>query len=557
MKKETKSLGSFDSMKDKEYDTLQFRIQFIQELIGNTPLEPMINIDDPSTENFQNPFRGKENSDKANNARYVLNKKLMNFNSIISNIGGKLQYIKSGSTGHAFKGYVKLEDGKLVNFGIKMVAYSRKYGSINDIKRPENAELMMIKLLSYFVLKKQTPYIILPITTFNTNIDTFVKLAYNNTIAEKDENGDTDVSNDKFIKFVRAYENGDYHDNVSVLVCEWANRGDLLSFIKKYYKEFSLKHWKVIFFQIISVLAIIQNKYPGFRHNDLKANNILIHHVLNKTESVEHTINYYKYIVPTIGYQIKLWDFDFACIPGIVNNQKVSDKWTTELNINPVQNRYYDIHYFFNTLIKKNFFGKFMTEECVPKEAKDFVNRIVPPKYQVGENLTGSRKDRFALSIEYMIPEEILRTDIFFEEFRKGVVEKVKPKDSTLNIDSIFTDINKESAPQFDPDSQYNMNISSKLGTNVKTHSNRNFDRQDRYNVNVAKHNAKKQVDKNIDNNSRPSTRREYIPQHDNTTRNNRAGERRYFLDKRNEVDINVKKNNASKSKVLYVNLDH
>ena len=31
-----------------------------------------------------------------------------------------------------------------------------------------------------------------------------------------------------------------------------------------------------ILFQIFSALAVIQTKYPGFRHNDMKANNVLI-----------------------------------------------------------------------------------------------------------------------------------------------------------------------------------------------------------------------------------------------------------------------------------------
>jgi hypothetical protein len=30
---------------------------------------------------------------------------------------------------------------------------------------------------------------------------------------------------------------------------------------------------------MLSVLAIIHAKYPGFRHNDMKANNILIHNI--------------------------------------------------------------------------------------------------------------------------------------------------------------------------------------------------------------------------------------------------------------------------------------
>jgi hypothetical protein len=41
---------------------------------------------------------------------------------------------------------------------------------------------MMIRLLSYFVIKKQTPHIVLPIGTFYTNIDPFVNLIEGNYI---------------------------------------------------------------------------------------------------------------------------------------------------------------------------------------------------------------------------------------------------------------------------------------------------------------------------------------------------------------------------------------
>lgn len=67
-----------------------------------------------------------------------------------------------------------------------------------------------------------------------------------------------------------------------------------------------------------------------------------------------------KYNVTNIGYQIKLWDFDFACIPGVIKNSKVSADCTTNINVIPEKNRYYDIHYFFNTLIKKPFFPQIM-----------------------------------------------------------------------------------------------------------------------------------------------------------------------------------------------------
>ena len=74
-----------------------------------------------------------------------------------------------------------------------------------------------------------------------------------------------------------------------------------------------------------------------------------------------YKINGKEYIVPNIGFQVKIWDFDFACIPGLVDNNKVEAEWTTKINVNPTKNRYYDILYFFNTFTKKGFFPEFWT----------------------------------------------------------------------------------------------------------------------------------------------------------------------------------------------------
>ena len=91
------------------------------------------------------------------------------------------------------------------------------------------------------------------------------------------------------------------HNEVSVLISEWANGGDLLEYIKANYKTMQLKTWRVILFQMLSVLSVIQAKYPGFRHNDLKANNLLIHSIEsrnknNKVHIYDHTVSNYPYI---------------------------------------------------------------------------------------------------------------------------------------------------------------------------------------------------------------------------------------------------------------------
>jgi serine/threonine protein kinase len=230
------------------------------------------------------------------------------------------------------------------------------------------------------------------------------------------------VDSKKFDQFLERYEKGEYYQNVSVLISEWANGGDLLDYLRKNYKSFKIRHWRTIFYQFLSVLAIIQAKYPSFRHNDLKGNNLLINIIDMSKKKYKYVINGQIYIVPNIGFQIKLWDFDFACIPSLVNNSKVESEWTNKINITPQQNRYYDIHYFFNTLTRKGFFPEFWTEPEIPEKVKEFVNRIVPEKYKSGKLV--SEKGRILINDEYLIADEILKNDPFFKVMRENIREK-------------------------------------------------------------------------------------------------------------------------------------
>jgi hypothetical protein len=329
----------------------------------------------------------------------------------------------------------------------------------------------MIKLLSYFVVRRQTPHIVLPIGTFDTSIETFTSSNMTDCVCDVDGDGKI-KKNEKYDEFMEKYKNGDYYDKVSILISEWANRGDLLDFLRKYHgtSNFTLHHWKSIFFQLLSVLAVIQSKYPSFRHNDLKANNLLVHKITKPDDFFTYRIAKKKYRVKNIGYQIKMWDFDFACIPGIVDNKKVESEWTKTINVTPTQNRYYDVHYFFNTLIKKSFCSGIMTNKNVPQEVRDFINRLLPEKYRndplanelksyIEKNIHDKYKDcqygtkfingypmnptirkyienmipdkfkhikvgvvhekgRLLVDDEYLTPLEILETDPFFAEYR-------------------------------------------------------------------------------------------------------------------------------------------
>lgn len=405
--------------RDKNKDAIPNRIQFVKTLLYENQLKPIIDFDNTDTENFINRSRDDDDSGESYDTRATLRKEVHDITKVINSMGGTLQYIKSGTTGHTFKGEEKDSNGNvLYEYAVKVVAYpiKDKYGGMHDTRRPENAELLMIKLLSYFIVKRRTPHIVLPIGTFDTSIKHFTNLI---------QDGYVTPDNEKYKDFVDRYNNGEFYNEVSILISEWANRGDLGEFIRKNYLKFTPIHWKVIFFQLISTLAVIQSKFPTFRHNDLKANNILVTKVNKNVNTYKYKVVGDMYDVPNIGYQIKIWDFDFACIPGIVDNKKVmiSNKWSRSINVGPTQNRYYDIHYFFNTLIRKGFLPELMTDNRVPKEVREFVNTVVPKDYQTGDCV--SKNGRILHNIEYTTPADILKNNPYFSEFR------VEPKHHT------------------------------------------------------------------------------------------------------------------------------
>ena len=420
-----KSVKTLSSGNKVEPGTFEYRINFIRELMKNAPIGPLIDHSNLDNHTYD-----------TNDTRNELGTKPLEFDEMIKDeMGGVLYYVKSGTTGHTFHGVCGELKNPTYEFAVKVVAYPKKnkYGSIYNVNRPENAEIKMLKVLSKFVLSKKTPHIVLPICTFSTGINHFVNTTAKNKIINKKENRHT---RRKYIEFIEKYENGirsngksneAFHETVSVLVSEWANKGDLLGFFRDYYRDMLPIHWKVIFFQILSVLAVIQGEYPSFRHNDLKINNILLQKVDITKKTLTYGVCKKKYLVQNIGYHIKIWDFDFACIPGVVDNDKVTTKWTKAINVTPQKNRYYDVHFFFNTMIRESMFPQFMKESCIPQEAKDFLERIVPKEYQTGSFV--HERGRFLLQEEYTTPQLILEKDKYFEEFRTPT----KPKKKKVN----------------------------------------------------------------------------------------------------------------------------
>ena len=376
------------------------------------------------------------NDDKCNNINCIIPRQFIDLKEMVNTMDLKLFYISSGSTGHTFQAcrIRRNENGKKVKtvngdtmyykdmaFAFKITAYPKKfYGQADDINRPENVELRMIKLLSGMIFKKQVPHLIIPLLTFTTTIHEFLN-------AETAKINIKDDKNELYSDFIRHYQEGRLENHVSVLVTEWANGGDLLNYIYDNYKIMDELKWKVIIFQVIFALAKFHLKYPNFRHNDLKCNNILIH-LLPDFESKEFRYGYrdgenskfrYCFVVPDIGMQMKICDFDFSCNGELIVNSKVESKWAREaVKITSRKNHYYDLHYFINSISDERCFRNF--KKYVPITIVDFIKRTVPDKFSINTKNTNfiTENGRLAVHEEYTTPSDILMYDSLFTDFR-------------------------------------------------------------------------------------------------------------------------------------------
>src|SRR5690606_37853474 len=183
------------------------RIEFVKNILNGNKLKPMIDYDNCNTETATSTN---------------LNKKTLDVKELFNSMDVRLIYIKSGTTGHTFKAVSKTD--KSLEFAVKVCAYPKdEYGAMSNISRPENAELRMLKLLSYFVVRKSTPHFILPIGTFNTSITNFVNVPKKFLDLNEKKNA-------MYKKFVTKYHKGRFEEYVSVLISEWAN-GDRKSVV--------------------------------------------------------------------------------------------------------------------------------------------------------------------------------------------------------------------------------------------------------------------------------------------------------------------------------------
>ena len=279
-----------------------------------------------------------------------------------------------------------------------------------DMYNKKNSEMEMMKLLSQYVLNRSTPHIVMPISFEISDINNFILFDDYLALVESSE-----IKNNKYIELVKKYNENKISKHVLVFIMEKCQGGDLHEYIKNNYHKMSSKIWRAIFFQILFTLAIIQHNHSSFRHNSLRSDNIFVQNkkvdpAINATR-YRYRINNQKFLVPDIGIQIKIGDFGFSCIKNLISGSKMKSMWAYENNVTTMENKYYDMHYFFNTLLHNPLFA------YAPQEIQEFVFRIVPEKYATGKNVHAS--GRILVNDVYTTPLDIIMTDVLFDEYRK------------------------------------------------------------------------------------------------------------------------------------------
>jgi len=171
---------------------------------------------------------------------------------------------------------------------------------------------------------------------------------------------------------------------------------------------------KGIIFQVLFTLAVLQERLPGFRHNDIKIDNILLH--ISNNEPLQLKFKNYSWILPSNIPLAKISDFDYSFIPGKISNPKVLLAQKSDFGCSKIPSKIYDTHLFLNSVYKhRNHYSK---------NVSDWIKEQFS---ELGEDTTelkfGRLKDPTKWENIFPNPKRLLVSP-FFKEFRNTLDKK-------------------------------------------------------------------------------------------------------------------------------------
>lgn len=175
---------------------------------------------------------------------------------------------------------------------------------------------------------------------------------------------------------------------------------------------------KNILLQIIFTLAVLYKKLPGFRHNDLKSDNVLLDETPRKSNMCLFYAKH-NFILPRNVPIAKISDFDYANVPDLAGNPKVGTKHSVSFGCTSEINVIYDVHLFLNSVYSHK-------KRLSPAVVK-WLHKQLPVSTRGTETehvKYGRLKNPNKWCRKIKNPEKLL-ADKFFDEFR--INKKVYP----------------------------------------------------------------------------------------------------------------------------------
>ncbi len=170
-----------------------------------------------------------------------------------------------------------------------------------------------------------------------------------------------------------------------LLASEWAHLGTLEELAKSDDGIID-DQWQTLLWQTFQCLAVVQHKISGFRHNDLRADNVLVARA--PIESVRYAERPAGAVweIPTHGWCCRMCDFDFCTAVGVMDNRKVDSDSAKAWGICNDGSTAYDVYLLLTSLfIYTNPIVLDSTHTAAPK-TREFVTQVLP-SFLVGKSL--------------------------------------------------------------------------------------------------------------------------------------------------------------------------
>lgn len=349
----------------------------------------------------------------------IVNKKL---NCDFLNAGLNIHKIGEGKSNYVVSGCIDDEeiqkDGKCTNkIAFRIMSITNEY-PVNK-SHPVNYEVLLYKKLNKLVDEDKTPHIVyLYRSLICDSIKTFDEVE--RSIAYRIKN---EVRKDLISK------------NLKILMLEYANLGTINSFVKD--KINKLIQFKVLFFQVMSMLVTTQYHIPNFIHGDIHAHNIIIkREFFGKSYSVLQTGKpkyvIYKlfdktFYIPWVGFSALVFDFDLSRCEEL-KNAKMNENYVKINGITEEFNPVFDYHLFLNSLMNDK--TRFRHGN-IPEEVFRFYEEQIPKIYRGDEEhflgfarLTNYKETKDVnntnlVPSDIKTPSDVLLNNKFFDIFRK------------------------------------------------------------------------------------------------------------------------------------------